>query len=376
LFFLSVLCALCGYNDFMKYIDEYRDGEKARPVIEEIHRLADQPIRLMEVCGTHTVAIARYGLRNVLPPTIELISGPGCPVCVTSQSDVDLMISLSRVPGAIIATFGDMVRVPGSDSSLDRARAQGRDIRVVYSPLDGMKIAAAEPQKKVIFLGVGFETTAPTIAATVLEARRQGLKNFSVFSAHKTVPRALKALLELGEVKLNGFLLPGHVSAIIGSRPYEFLSQDYGLPCVISGFEPLDILQSVLMLVRQFKNRTPRVEIQYRRGVDEQGNRKAQEMMARAFQPSDVEWRGIGCIPGTGLAFREELADLDAVRIFDLPRVQSRENPGCRCGEVLRGILRPRECRMFAEACTPENPIGPCMVSFEGSCAAAYKYGS
>ena len=376
MFFLSVLCALCGYNDFMKYIDEYRDGEKARPVIEEIHRLADQPIRLMEVCGTHTVAIARYGLRNVLPPTIELISGPGCPVCVTSQSDVDLMISLSRVPGAIIATFGDMVRVPGSDSSLDRARAQGRDIRVVYSPLDGMKIAAAEPQKKVIFLGVGFETTAPTIAATVLEARRQGLKNFSVFSAHKTVPRALKALLELGEVKLNGFLLPGHVSAIIGSRPYEFLSQDYGLPCVISGFEPLDILQSVLMLVRQFKNRTPRVEIQYRRGVDEQGNRKAQEMMARAFQPSDVEWRGIGCIPGTGLAFREELADLDAVRIFDLPRVQSRENPGCRCGEVLRGILRPRECRMFAEACTPENPIGPCMVSFEGSCAAAYKYGS
>jgi len=219
----------------MKYIDEYRDGEKARPVIEEIHRLADQPIRLMEVCGTHTVAIARYGLRSVLPPTLELISGPGCPVCVTSQGDVDVMISLSRVPGAIIATFGDMVRVPGSDSSLARERAQGRDIRVVYSPLDGMKIAIAEPQKKVIFLGVGFETTAPTIAATVLEARRQGLKNFSVFSAHKTVPQALKALLELGEVKLNGFLLPGHVSAIIGSRPYEFLAQDYGLPCVISG---------------------------------------------------------------------------------------------------------------------------------------------
>jgi hydrogenase expression/formation protein HypD len=286
------------------------------------------------------------------------------------------MISLSRIPGAIIATFGDMVRVPGSDSSLARERAQGRDIRVVYSPLDGMKIAAAEPQKKVIFLGVGFETTAPTIAATVLEARRQGLKNFFVFSAHKTVPRALKALLELGEVKLNGFLLPGHVSTIIGSRPYEFLAQDYALPCVISGFEPLDILQSVLMLVRQFKNRTPRVEIQYRRGMDEEGNRKAQEMMARAFQPSDVEWRGIGCIPGTGLAFREDLAEMDAARAFDLPRVLSRENPGCRCGEVLRGIIRPRECGMFAEACTPENPLGPCMVSFEGSCAAAYKYGS
>ena len=360
----------------MKYIDEYRDGEKARPIIEEIRRLADQPVRFMEVCGTHTVAIARYGLRKVLPPTIELISGPGCPVCVTSQSDVDFMISLSRVPGAIIATFGDMVRVPGSDSSLDRERAQGRDIRVLYSPLDGMKIAAAEPQKKLIFLGVGFETTAPTIAATVLEARRQGLKNFFVFSAHKTVPRALKALLELGEVKLNGFLLPGHVSAIIGSRPYEFLAQDYSLPCVISGFEPLDILQSVLMLVRQVKNRSPRVEIQYRRGMDEEGNRKAQEVMARAFQPSDVEWRGIGCIPGTGLAFREELAEFDAARIFDLPRIQSRENPGCRCGEVLRGVIRPRECRLFAEVCAPENPVGPCMVSFEGSCAAAYKYGS
>ena len=360
----------------MKYIDEYRDGEKARPIIEEIRRLAGQPIRLMEVCGTHTVAIARYGLRKVLPPTIELISGPGCPVCVTSQNDVDLMISLSRVPGAIIATFGDMVRVPGSDSSLDRERAQGRDIRVVYSPLDGMKIAAAEPQKKVIFLGVGFETTAPTIAATALEARKQGLKNFFVFSAHKTVPRALKALLELGEVKLNGFLLPGHVSAIIGSRPYEFLARDYALPCVISGFEPLDILQSVFMLVRQVKMRNPRVEIQYRRGVHEEGNRKAQEVMARAFQPSDVEWRGIGCIPGTGLSFREELAGLDAARIFDLPRIQARENPGCRCGEVLRGVIRPRECRLFAEVCTPQNPVGPCMVSFEGSCAAAYKYGS
>lgn len=360
----------------MKYIDEYRDGERARPVIEEIRRLADQPIRLMEVCGTHTMAIARYGLRQILPPAISLISGPGCPVCVTSQSDVDFMISLSRVPGAIITTFGDMVRVPGSDSSLAREKAQGGDIRVVYSPLDALKLAEAEADRKVVFLGVGFETTAPTIAATVLEARRQGRKNFFAFSAHKTVPRALKALLELGEVKLNGFLLPGHVSAIIGSRPYEFLAHDYDLPCVISGFEPLDILQSVLMLLRQVKTGNPRVEIQYRRGVDEEGNRKAQEVMARAFQPSQVEWRGIGSIPGTGLAFRKELADFDAARAFDLPRVQSRENPGCRCGEVLRGVIRPQECRLFAEVCTPENPVGPCMVSSEGSCAAAYKYGS
>jgi hydrogenase expression/formation protein HypD len=360
----------------MKYIDEYRDGDRARPVIEEIHRLVDQPVRLMEVCGTHTMAIARYGLRQILPPAISLISGPGCPVCVTSQSDVDFMISLSRIPGAIITTFGDMVRVPGSHSSLAREKAQGRDIRVVYSPLDALKLAGAEADRKVVFLGVGFETTAPTIAATVLEARRQGLKNFFVFSAHKTVPRALKALLELGEVKLNGFLLPGHVSTIIGSRPYEFLARDYDLPCVISGFEPLDILQSVLMLLRQVKTGNPRVEIQYRRGVDEEGNRKAQEVLARGFQPSHVEWRGIGTIPGTGLALRKELADLDAARAFDLPRVESRENPGCRCGEVLRGVIRPQECRLFAEVCTPENPVGPCMVSSEGSCAAAYKYGS
>ena len=360
----------------MKFIDEYRDGEKARPIIEEIHRLADEPIRLMEVCGTHTVSIARYGLKKILPRTIELISGPGCPVCVTSQSDVDRAISLAKVPEAAITTFGDMVRVPGSHSTLARERAEGADVRVVYSPLDALRAAEAAPKTKVIFLGVGFETTAPTIAATVLEARIRGLDNFFVFSAHKTVPRALKALLELGEVKLSGFLLPGHVSAIIGSRPYEFLAGDYGMPCVISGFEPLDILQSVLLLVRQVKSRNPRVEIQYRRGVNAEGNLKAQEVMARVFEPSDVEWRGIGTIPGTGLALREELSGFDAARAFALPLIPSRENPGCRCGEVLRGVIRPRECKLFAAVCTPQNPVGPCMVSFEGSCAAAFKYDS
>ena len=359
----------------MKFIDEYRDGEKARPILEEIHRLADEPIRLMEVCGTHTVSIARYGLREVLPPTVELISGPGCPVCVTSQGDVDRAISLAKVPGAAVATFGDMVRVPGSDSTLAEERARGADVRVVYSPLDALRAAEGEPKVKVIFLGVGFETTAPTVAATALEAKSRRLDNFYVFSAHKTVPRALKALLDLGEVKLNGFLLPGHVSAIIGSRPYEFLAADYGMPCVISGFEPLDVLQSVLLLVRQAKSRSPRVEIQYRRGVNLEGNRKAQEVMDRAFRPADVEWRGIGCIPGTGLALGEELSGMDAARVFDLPPVTSRENPGCRCGEVLRGVIRPRECKLFAAVCTPKNPVGPCMVSFEGSCAAAFKYG-
>ena len=360
----------------MKFIDEYRDGEKTRPIIDEIHRLADRPVRLMEVCGTHTVSIARYGLRKALPETIELISGPGCPVCVTANVDLDKAISLARIPGAAVATFGDMVRVPGSDSSLAMERASGRDVRVVYSPLDGLKIAEEKPHLKVIFLGVGFETTAPTVAATALEARNRGLKNFFIFSAHKTVPKALKALLDLGEIKLDGFLLPGHVSVIIGSRPYEFLAEQYGLACVISGFEPLDILQSVLMLVRQAKSRRPRVEIQYKRGVKPEGNPRALEIMERAFEPSDVEWRGLGLIPGTGLTLREEFGDLDASRAFDIQVPSSREIKGCRCGDVLRGLIRPEECGLFARVCTHQNPVGPCMVSFEGSCAAAYKYGS
>jgi len=360
----------------MKFIDEYRDGEKARPILEEIHRLAKEPLRLMEVCGTHTVSIARYGLRQALPETIELISGPGCPVCVTSNRDLDKAISLARVPGAAVATFGDMMRVPASESTLALERANGRDVRVVYSPLDGLKMAEQVPQMKIIFLGVGFETTAPAVAATALEARNRGLKNFFIFSAHKTVPKALKALLDLGGTKLDGFILPGHVSAIIGSHPYEFLAAEYGLAGVISGFEPLDILQSVLMLVRQRKSGRPRVEIQYKRGVKPVGNPRALEVMGQAFEPADAEWRGLGRIAGTGLAFREELAELDASRAFELKVPATKETKGCRCGEVLCGLIRPEGCALFAKACTPDNPVGPCMVSFEGSCAAAYKYGS
>lgn len=360
----------------MKFIDEYRDKDKIRTVLEEIHRRADEPLTLMEVCGTHTVSIARYGLRKVLPETIRLISGPGCPVCVTSNGDIDRAISMARIPGAAVATFGDMIRVPGSASTLALERANGQDVRVVYSPLDALKIAEENPGIKIIFDGVGFETTAPTVAATALEARTRGLKNFFIFSAHKTVPLALKALLSLGEVKLDGFLLPGHVSAIIGSHPYEFLAEEFGMACVISGFEPLDILQSILMLVRQAKSRRPKVEIQYRRGVDPGGNPKALEVMARAFEPADVEWRGIGQIPGTGLVLRDEFAELDASRVFNLPVPPAKEARGCRCGEVLRGVIRPEECALFAGLCTPQTPVGPCMVSFEGSCAAAYKYGS
>jgi hydrogenase expression/formation protein HypD len=360
----------------MKYIDEFRDGEKAKPLIEEIRRTADLPLRIMEVCGTHTVSIARYGIRKILPPSIELVSGPGCPVCVTANRDLDRAIALAQIPKAVVLTFGDMVRVPGSFSSLDRERAGGKDVRVVYSPLDGLQMAERDPDRPYIFLGVGFETTAPAVAATLLEAGKRNVKNFYVFSAHKTVPQALRVLLNSGEMKLDGFLLPGHVSAIIGSSPYEFLPRDFGLASVISGFEPLDILQSILLLIRQVKNQRPRVEIQYRRGVLPQGNPHAVEVMGRVFQLIDAEWRGLGQIPQSGLALRSDFSSFDAGQKFDLSVPEPREPEGCRCGEVLRGLLRPAECALFSKVCTPQNPVGPCMVSFEGSCAAAYKYGT
>jgi hydrogenase expression/formation protein HypD len=267
-----------------------------------------------------------------------------------------------------------MVRVPGSFSTLASERAKGRDVRVVYSPLDGLNMAEKEGRRPFIFLGVGFETTAPTVAATIQEAQKRNVKNFFVFSAHKTVPGALKTLLTSGELNLDGFLLPGHVSAITGSHPFEFLPQDFGLAAVISGFEPIDILQSILLLIRQVKNHLPRIEIQYRRGVQPQGNLRALEIMDQVFEPVDAEWRGLGRIPQSGLALRTEFSAMDAARVFDLPLPESKDPEGCRCGEVLRGILRPPECALFAKVCNPQNPIGPCMVSFEGSCAAAFKY--
>jgi hydrogenase expression/formation protein HypD len=359
----------------MKYIDEFRDGERAKPLIEEIRRAADRPLRIMEVCGTHTVSIARYGLRTVLPPAVELVSGPGCPVCVTANRDLDSAIALARVENAVVLTFGDMVRVPGSFSSLARERAAGKDVRVVYSPLDGLRMAGEDPGRPFIFLGVGFETTAPAVAATVLEAEKRNVRNFFIFSAHKTVPRALRALLGAGEIRIDGFLLPGHVSAVIGSRPYEFLSAEFGLPGVISGFEPLDILQAVLLLIRRAKDRRPGIEIQYRRGVLPEGNRHARAVLERVFEPADADWRGLGRIALSGLAPGPGFSGFDAALRFPLSLPEPREVPGCRCGEVLRGLLRPGECPLFSKVCRPENPVGPCMVSSEGSCAAAYEYG-
>lgn len=363
-----------GAEKSMKFIDEYRDAHKAHLLLQEINYQAKKPVRLMEVCGTHTVAIARFGLRKLLPKNIELISGPGCPVCVTSQGDLDKAIAMAQLPQTIIATFGDMMRVPGSNSTLTAERAAGRQVRVVYSPLDALQIAQENPDCKVIFLGVGFETTAPTVAATLLTARQRGVKNFEVLSLHKTIPLALRTLLNLGEIKLNGFLLPGHVSAIIGSQPYEFLAKEYGLACVISGFEPVDILHSIFLLLRQINMGQPQVEIQYRRGVPREGNLRAQEVMQEVFEPVDAEWRGLGSIPATGLKLRKEWADFDAALKNEIYPPAVAENKTCRCGHILRGVLRPHECPLFAKECHPQKPMGPCMVSAEGSCGAAFKY--
>jgi len=328
-------------------------------------------LTFMEVCGTHTMSIARYGLRELLPEGMRLVSGPGCPVCVTAMADLDRVVALARLPEVTLATFGDLVRVPASRTTLAAARAAGADVRVVYSPRDAVQIAADEPDRQVVFAGIGFETTAPTIAASLLEARARGLANFSVLSMHKTMPPPLKALLELGETPIGGFLLPGHVSVITGTACYEFLARDYGVAGVVAGFEPHDVLRALLRLVRQA---APAIEIEYRRAVRPEGNVVAQRLMEQVFAPSDADWRGLGVIPGSGLALRPEYADADAALRFPVQLEPPLEPAGCRCGEVLRGVTDPADCALFGARCTPEDPVGACMVSSEGACAARYRY--
>jgi len=359
----------------MRYTEEFRNGAAAQALLARLKSHASQPINLMEVCGTHTVAIFRHGIRRLLPPNINLLSGPGCPVCVTANADLDKAIALAQMPEVILCTFGDMLKVPGSYSSLQQARAQGCAVRVVYSPLDALEVATKYSNRQVVFYGVGFETTAPTIAASILEAQRLGLGNYSVVSVHKLVPPALKALLDAQDVRIDGFLMPGHVSTIIGSRPYEFIPREYGVPCVIGGFEPLDILQAIDMLLVQIANGQPKVEVAYRRAVRPEGNPAAQEIMNRVFTPTDALWRGLGLIPQSGLAIREEFAAFDAERRFTIQTPPPKEHKGCHCGDVLRGVVQPPECPLFARVCTPESPVGPCMVSFEGTCSAWYQYG-
>ncbi|MFQ6122125.1 MAG: hydrogenase formation protein HypD [Dehalococcoidales bacterium] len=359
----------------MRFIDEYRDAELGKRLIDRIHRQSTRPVRFMEFCGGHTVTIFKHGIRQLLPPTIEMLSGPGCPVCVTANADLDKAIALARLPDVIITTFGDMLKVPGSYSSLQQVKAEGGDIRVVYSTQDALDIARRNPSKSVVFLGIGFETTAPTIAASTLEAAREGIGNYYVLSLHKLCPPVMKALLDSGEIKLDGIVCPGHVSAIIGSRPYHFIPDDYGIACVISGFEPLDVLLCIYMLVTQIESGKPGVQIAYRRGVKPEGNQQALEIMEQVFEPGEANWRGIGTVPESGLRLRKEYQHFDAEHAFKFNLKPPREPEGCLCGDILRGAKTPLDCKLFRQACSPEHPVGPCMVSSEGSCSTYYHYG-
>lgn len=347
----------------------------ARFFTEGIQRLASRPVRLMEVCGTHTVAIFRAGIRQLLPPAVELVSGPGCPVCVTPNEYLDTAIAYSRCPDIIIATFGDMLKVPGSDSSLMLEKARGADIRIVYSPLESVAIAQENPAKKIIFLAVGFETTAPTAAATVLQAEQMGIANFFVLSAHKLVPPALRAILAGPAARVDGFLLPGHTVTISGLAPYVFVTREYGIPAVVTGFESLDILQGIYLLLEQLSAGRAELVNQYRRVVKPEGNPAARRILDRVYQPDQAVWRGFGVIDGSGLALTADYQRFDAKAALPPGKIESREPAGCRCGEVLRGLIMPADCPHFGTSCTPEQPVGACMVSVEGACAAWYKYG-
>lgn len=328
----------------------------------------------MEVCGTHTMAISRYGLRQLIPENINLISGPGCPVCVTPTSDIDWIIEIARQYDVSVFTFGDMFRVPGTESSLYNERSRGRDIKICYSPADVLNFAKNNPDKKVIFIAIGFETTIPLTSVIVKRAYKENIDNFFIYNTHKLVPEALELLLVDREVKINAFLCPGHVSVIIGSKPYNFIAEDYHIPCVISGFEPMDILESIATIIRQINKGIAEVEIQYRRVVREEGNPTAVKLMYEVFDKSDSLWRGLGNISGSGLKLKNKFLKFDAKTFFPVKRIKSREPAGCECGDVLKGIKKPAECRLFSKICKPENPVGPCMVSSEGSCAAYYKY--
>jgi len=358
----------------LKHIKEYREPQLVQAIVQNIKTSSKRPLRLMEVCGTHTMSIFKNGIRTLLPDTLTLLSGPGCPVCVTSQNDIDAFIALARIKDVIITTFGDLMRVPGTTSSLQMERANGKDIRMVYSALDALNIASENPSKHIIFLGVGFETTAPTIAASLLMAQERGLKNYSVFSAHKIVPPALEALMQTDGIRIDGFILPGHVSVIIGTSAYRSFFERFQTPCVIAGFEPTDILQAIAALVRQIEAGAPELANAYSRAVATQGNPRAKTIMAQVFRPVDTTWRGIGRIPQSGLKIRDAFASYDAQQRFELPLFNSREPLGCLCGEILTGMKIPPQCPLYKKRCTPATPVGACMVSSEGTCAAYYRY--
>jgi len=357
----------------VKFIDEFRDKEIAQGLIRRIFEVSTRPVHLMEVCGTHTVSFFRSGIRDMLPKHIRLLSGPGCPVCVTPNQDIDRAIALSRRKDVLLATFGDMMRVPGSTSSLQKEKAEGRTIRIVYSPLQALRLAKENPEKKVVFMAVGFETTSPAIATTLLQAHDEGIPNLYFLNSQKRVPPALRALLESEKVQIHGLILPGHVCTILGREPFAFISEEFKRPAVIAGFEPLDLLQSVWMLVNQIEKEQASVENQYTRVVRDQGNPVAVSKMEEAFQPDKALWRGLGWIPGSGCRLRDSFSSMDARRI-EVHVEPPREHPGCLCGEILQAVRTPPECPLFRTVCHPDHPVGPCMVSIEGACFTYFRY--
>ena len=362
----------------MRFVDEFRDAEQARALAAQIAALCEpgRQYKFMEVCGGHTHTIYKHGLEDYLPETIQLVHGPGCPVCVIPMGRVDDTIHIARQPDVIMTSFGDMMRVPGSDQSFFDSNADGTDIRMVYSPLDALKIAKRNPDKRVVFMAIGFETTTPSTAMTLLRAKAEKVDNFAVFCNHVTIVPAIKAILDSPDLRLDGFLGPGHVSTVIGCRPYEFIPRQYGKPITVAGFEPLDILQSIYMLLRQLDEGRCEVENQYGRVVPWMGNQVGLRVINETMKLRPYfEWRGLGFISHSALQLRDEFAAFDAERIFDLPGVRVADPKACQCGEVLKGVLKPWECKVFGTACTPETPIGTCMVSSEGACAAYYNYG-
>jgi len=361
----------------MKYVDEYRDPEMARRISNEIAKLsASRPLKLMEVCGGHTHTIYKHGIEDVLPQNIDLIHGPGCPVCVLPMGRIDDAIAIARMEDVIFTTFGDMMRVPGSKGSLLDAKADGADVRFVYSPLDALKLARQHPDRKVVFFAIGFETTAPSTAVTLMRAKAEGIKNFSVFCNHVNIIPAMKAILDSPDLRLDGFIGAGHVSMVIGMRPYNFVARDHRKPVVIAGFEPLDIIQAIYMIVKQIAEGRSEVENQYSRVVRPEGNVKALQAMAQTMELRPFfEWRGLGFITHSALKVRPEFADWDAELLYEVPGLRVADPKACQCGEVLKGVIKPWECKVFGTACTPETPIGTCMVSPEGACAAYFNYG-
>jgi len=357
----------------MKYIDEYRDKDLVDKLVIQIKEISTRPLSFMEVCGGHTMSIQKFGIPTLLPDTIKLISGPGCPVCVSDRKYIDQAIAYSRLKDVIITTYGDLIRVPGSTSSLDKERAKGADIRIVYSVLDALSIALEFKDKKIVFLGIGFETTAPSSAAGLIRAQMAGLNNFFLFSAHKIMPPAMEALIDEG-VNLDGYIAPGHVSTITGVGIYENIPKKFGLGCVVSGFEPVDLLKAIYMLVKQVEDNDPKVEIAYKRVVKPEGNVKAQQMLEEVFELRDDWWRGLGVLPKSGMGIREKYESFDAEKMIPVEVEATREDKGCICGEILKGLKNPKDCKLFAKGCSPSNPVGACMVSQEGSCHAYYKY--